>query len=74
MICGNPSVTNNLTYCYIARDVELTSPQHLDDVEDLVVRRITEEELYALLTSDSMKQALMTAPLWRYFALGLNKR
>ncbi len=74
VICGNPSVTNNLTYCYISRDVELTATQHLDDVEDLVVRRITEEELYALLTSDSMKQALMTAPLWRYFALGLNKR
>lgn len=74
VICGNPSVTNNLTYCFIARDVEQTAAQHLDAVEDLVVRRISEAELYELLVSDSMKQALMAAPLWRYFALGLNKK
>lgn len=74
VICGNPSVTNNLTYCFIARDVEPTATQHLDAVEDLVVRRITEAELYDLLTTDSMKQALMVAPLWRYFALGLNEQ
>lgn len=73
VICGNPSVTNNLTYCYIARGVVRTAGQHLDACEDVVVRRLTEEQLLTLLKEDRMKQALMAAPLWRYFALGLNR-
>lgn len=72
-LCGNPSVTNNLTYCYIAHDVELTSAQHLDATEDLVVRHLTASELRGLIDSDHFKQALMAAPLWRYFALGLDR-
>lgn len=74
VISGNPSVTNNLTYCYIARGVKLTNCQKLDKTEDIRVVLMTEEELLDLLICDKMKQALMAAPLWRYFALGLNKR
>lgn len=74
VLCGNPSVTNNYTYCYIARGVVKTTGQHLDANEDITVRIITEDELLDLLKSDEMKQALMAAPLWRYFALGLNKK
>ena len=68
-LCGNPSVTNNMTYCYLATDVELTTGQHLDANEDIVVRLLDEAEVLDLLMSDKMKQALMAAPLWRYFAL-----
>lgn len=68
VISGNPSTTNNLTYCYIARDVELTESQHLDTTEDIAVKLLTEEELLGMLERDEMKQALMAAPLWKMFA------
>lgn len=74
VISGNPSVTNNLTYSYIARGVKQTSGQKLDANEDISVILLEESELLELLTADRMKQALMAAPLWRFFALGLNKK
>lgn len=73
VLCGNPSVTNNLTYCYIARGVERTTSQHLDANEDITVRVISREDLLELMQADEIKQALMAAPLWRYFALGLDR-
>lgn len=69
VISGNPSVTNNLTYCYLADGVELRHAQQLDRTEDIAVKLLTEQELYDLLLRDEMKQSLMAAPLWRYFAL-----
>lgn len=69
VISGNPSTTNNLTYCYLARGVRLMGEQHLDPTEDVEVVMMTRDEVYDLLASDKMKQALMAAPLWRYFAL-----
>lgn len=69
VISGNPSVTNNLTYCFFADGVELKGEQHLDPTEDIRVRLLTEDELYGMLMRDEMKQSLMAAPLWRYFAL-----
>lgn len=69
VISGNPSVTNNLTYCYLADGVELRHEQQLDRTEDIGVKLLTEQELYDLLMRDEMKQSLMAAPLWRYFAL-----
>lgn len=68
-ISGNPSVTNNLTHCFIARGVEPKGNRHLDSTEDLLVELMSEEELYNLLVSDKIRQALMASPLWKYFAL-----
>lgn len=68
-LSANPSTTTNLTYCYLAEDVEETEGQHLDATEDIRVRLLTEDELYALLSSGGIVQALMAAPLWKYFAL-----
>lgn len=68
-ICGNPSVTNNLTYCYLAKGVELTDGQHLDPTERIEVLTMERDELLDLMMSDDMKQSLMLAPLWRYFFL-----
>ena len=45
------------------------SDQHLDATEDIKVRLLTEDEVYRILVEDEMKQALMAAPLWKYFAL-----
>lgn len=67
VISQNPSTTNNLTHCFLAKNVELISTQHLDDTEDIAVVLLTEKEVKELLFSDKVKQSLMAAPLWKYF-------
>ncbi|MDE7410537.1 MAG: NUDIX hydrolase [Paramuribaculum sp.] len=67
VISGNPSVTNNLTYCYLAEGVECTSSQHLDSTEMVEVLVLKPDELMAMMEADELKQSLMLAPLWRYF-------
>lgn len=69
VISGNPSTTNNLTYCYLAKGVKKTCAQHLDATEDIEVVLMSREELLDLMMADEMKQSLMLAPLWRYFYL-----
>lgn len=69
VISGNPSTTNNLTYCFLAEDVELAGEQHLDPTEYISVLTLSRDELLELMMSDDMKQSLMLAPLWRYFYL-----
>ncbi|MDE7421398.1 MAG: NUDIX hydrolase [Muribaculaceae bacterium] len=69
VLSQNPSSTNNLTYSFIARGVRKVSGQHLDETEDISVRLLSKSELMELLISDEMKQSLMAAPLWKYFAL-----
>ena len=49
-------------------DVERIGDQHLDATEDIRVHLFTREELLELLRTDRIRQALMAAPLWRYFA------
>lgn len=68
VISGNPSTTNNLTYCFVALGVSLSDSQHLDSTEDIAVHLVTRDELLALMKSDEMKQSLMLASLWKYFA------
>lgn len=67
-ISANPSTTNNLTYCYLATDVERISTQHLEATEDITVHLLSETEVWDLLENDEIRQALMAAPLWKYFA------
>lgn len=69
VISANPGSLNNLTYCYIADGVERVDTQHLDETEDINVRLLTADEVRAMLLADEVKQALMAAPLWKYFAL-----
>ncbi len=66
--CANPSVMNNLTHVFIARQVEPLTDRHLDRTEDIEVYLLTEQEVFDLLCKDSIKQSLMAAPLWKYFA------
>ena len=68
VICQNPSTCNNYTYCFLAEGVVLTSDQHLDATEDIAVRLMSENQLREMLMNDEMKQAMMAAPLWKYFA------
>ena len=68
-ICGNPSVTNNITHCYLAQGVKRLSDQNLEATEDIEVVLMKPAEVLAILQSDCMKQALMAAPLWKFFAM-----
>lgn len=68
-LSANPSTNTNLTYSFLARGVRrLDEHQHLDATEDIAVRILSRDELYDLLSRGGIRQALMAAPLWRYFA------
>lgn len=68
VLSGNPSSTNNLTYSFIAEGVKRIDTQHLDATEDINVKIMSEEEVKQLLRDDKIKQSLMAAPLFKYFA------
>lgn len=68
VISANPGSQNNLSYSFIAEGVERIGEQHLDSTEDVRVKLLTEDELYGMLANDEVKQSLMAAPLWKYFA------
>ena len=67
-ISANPSTHTNLTHCYLATDVEPLGKQHLDQGEDLEPRMFSREEVLDMLQKGEIWQALMVAPLWKYFA------
>ncbi len=67
VISANPGSQNNLSYCFIARDVKPVGKRHLDDTEDVAVKLLSRDEVLSLLVSDTMKQALMAASLWKFF-------
>ncbi len=70
-LSANPTSMNNLSHTFVARDVELLAPQHLDETEDMTVHLFTRDELLQLLRACEMKQSLMVAPLWQFFAEGM---
>lgn len=65
----NPSICDNLTYCFTALGVERLGEQNLDAGEDIEVILLSHDEVRSMLERDEMKQALMAAPLWRHLAL-----
>ena len=67
-ISANPSTHTNLTLCYLATDVEPLGEQHLDQGEDLEPCMFSREEVLDMLQKGEIWQALMAAPLWKYFA------
>lgn len=68
VLSANPATQNNLTHCFIATDVERIAAQHLETTEDLRVHLLSREEVRKLLEQGGIIQAMMSAPLWRYFA------
>ena len=68
-LSGNASTTNNLSHCFVATNVKkLSNEQHLDRTEDITVCLFTKDLVLDLMHNDKVKQSLMAAPLWRYFA------
>jgi 8-oxo-dGTP pyrophosphatase MutT (NUDIX family) len=69
VLSGNASTTDNLSYCFVADGVTADGERHLDPTEDLNVEILTLDEVRSLLLDDSIRQSLMAAPLWKYFAI-----
>ncbi len=66
-IAPNPGVMTNMCHCFVAEGVTHTTSQHLDATEDLEVMLCDETEVFEKLQSGAFLQAMMVAPLWRYF-------
>lgn len=67
-VSGNSSTTNNISHCFVAKGVKKNGTQHLDSTEDLEVELLDRSQVWDLMVNDQVKQALMAAPLWRFFA------
>lgn len=66
-LCANPSNHTNLAHTFLAQGVERISGQHLDETEDLTCHVLHRSEVLGLLQRGEILQALMAAPLWKYF-------
>lgn len=69
VVSANPSTQTNLCYCFLATDVEQIDVQHLEDTEDLEVKKLSLDEVKKLLLNDEIKQAMHAVPLWKYMAI-----
>ena len=68
----NPGAMDNLCYSYLARGVKRISGQHLDRIEDIRVYFFKKEEVLHMLRTGELLQAMMVAPLWKFFCLYTN--
>ncbi len=69
----NPSSCNNQAHTFLAVGVEKISTQHLEASEDIRVVLMDPDEVFERLQNQEFHQALMTAPLWKYFYLNHKK-
>ena len=67
-LSANPTSMTNLSYSFLATNVEPISEPHLDATEDLSVHLLTREEVLNLLRNNEMIQSLMVAPLLKYLS------
>ena len=67
-VSGNSSTTNNISHCFVAKGVKKIGTQHLDSTEARDVALLDRSQVWDLMVNDQVKQALMAAPLWRFFA------
>lgn len=68
VLAPNPSTSTNYAHCFLATGVRKIGGQHLDGGEDITVHLLEEEDVMEMLRRDEIIQALMAAPLWRYFS------
>ncbi len=64
----NSSTMTNLCHCFLAEGVELTAQKDWDATEDIEVFLKTKQEVRTMLEEGVFQQAMMVAPLWKYFA------
>ena len=63
----NPATSSNLAHSFLAIGVEKVSGQHLDATEDIEVSLHSPDYVRELLENNQILQALMAAPMWKYF-------
>lgn len=63
----NPASMNNMAHCFLAVGVEKIAEPSLDATEELTVHLMSQDEVKALLENNQICQALMLAPLYKYF-------
>ena len=63
----NPATSTNLAHSFLVFGVEKVSGQHLDATEDIDVFILDQDYVRELLLENQILQALMAAPLWKYF-------
>lgn len=64
----NPTNHNNLSWTFLATDVEPLEQQHQEQTEDIRVHLLSRAELEQVLREGEIIQALHAAPLWKYLA------
>ena len=57
------------SHTFLAIGVEPVSTQHLEESEDIKIVLMNQEEVIRMLKNDEFHQAMMAAPLWKYFAI-----
>ena len=67
-VAPNPGVMDNLCHCFYAKKVRITCEQHLDGTEDIDVLLCPKQEVKQMLIRGEFIQALMVAPLWKFFS------
>lgn len=67
-LSANPTSMNNISHSFLALGVERLDDQHLDETEDIEVHLFSPEEVKDMLMRGEFVQALMVAPLLKYFA------
>jgi len=64
----NPATSTNLAHSFLAVGVTKVADQSLDATEDIDVYLESPEFVRQLLEENQILQALMAAPLWKYFS------
>jgi 8-oxo-dGTP pyrophosphatase MutT (NUDIX family) len=66
IVSANPALNDNLTYTFVAQDVELVQPPAPEASEDLRVHLVRVAELAGLLQKGAFIQSLHISALWQY--------
>lgn len=67
-ISPNAGACTNYSHTFLAVGVEPVSTQHLEASEDIRIVLMERAEVLRMLRNDEFHQAMMAAPLWKYFA------
>lgn len=65
----NAGACTNYSYTFLAIGVKKVSCQHLEESEDIKIELMDEDKVIKMLKNDEFHQAMMAAPLWKYFAI-----
>lgn len=68
-VSPNAGACTNYSHTFLAVGVKKVSTQHLEESEDIKIVLLDREEVIRMLKNDEFHQAMMAAPLWKYFSL-----